>query len=113
MADFETRRTPSGATVVRATGRLTMMVTTELDLQLQSLISAGNNRLVVDLSEAPFLDSAAIGTLIAALKAARHAGGDLRIAAPHDQVMAILTMAKLERTLVAYPNADEAFPEPA
>lgn len=113
MVGFETRRAPSGATVVLATGRLHLMVTTDLDLQLQSLISAGNNRLVVDLSGAPFLDSAAIGTLIAALKAARRTGGDLRIAAPNEQVTAILNMANLDRILVAYPNADDAFPEPA
>ena len=111
--EYETRRTPSGATVVRATGRLDFMGKTDLDHQLQNLIIAGKNRLVVDLSGVHFMDSAAIGTLIGALKAARRAGGDVRLATPNAQVVAILKMAKLERILIAYPDADAAFPETA
>jgi hypothetical protein len=54
----------------------------------------------------PALD---LGALIAGLKAARQAGGDLRIAAPTAQVETVLALTNLNRVLTAYPSAGLAF----
>ncbi|MBC7590775.1 MAG: STAS domain-containing protein [Salinibacterium sp.] len=63
----------------------------------------------VDLSDVDFIDSSGLGALIGGLKAARQAGGDLRIAAPNEQVRLVLQLTNMERVLTAYPAASSAF----
>jgi anti-anti-sigma factor len=77
--------------------------------QLNDIVEGGKNRIVVDLSTTEFIDSSGLGVLIAALKIARKAGGDLRIAAPTQQVCAVLELSNLDRVLRAYDSADTAF----
>lgn len=81
----------------------------ELRQQLAALVSDGMSRLVIDLAAVTSMDSAAIGALIAGLKQARKAGGDLRIVAPSMQVSEVLKMTKLTRLLVAYDSVGAAF----
>jgi anti-anti-sigma factor len=64
---------------------------------------------VVDLSHADAVDSSGIGALISSLKAARAAGGDLRIAAPNDQVKSVLRLTNLSKVLIVQPDADAPF----
>ncbi|MDQ1307688.1 MAG: anti-sigma factor antagonist, partial [Actinomycetota bacterium] len=44
---------------------------------------------------------------------ARQAGGDLRIAAPGEQAVAVLELTNLNRVLKSYDHADSAFDDPA
>lgn len=74
-------------------------------------IAAGNNRISIDLTNVDFIDSSGLGALINALKVARQAGGDLRIAAPSEQVKLILGLTNLDRVLKIYPDAETAFNE--
>lgn len=111
MTDYPTRTTDSGATVVRPDGRLNMVAAPALRKQLHDLVAAGSPRLVVDLSATEFIDSSGLGALISGLKVARQAGGDLRIAAPTRQVIAVLELTNLNRVLRAHDSADGAFDE--
>jgi anti-anti-sigma regulatory factor len=43
-----------------------------------------------------------VGALLSALKAARAAGGGLRIVSPHEQAHVVLRMAMLHRVLPPY-----------
>lgn len=47
------------------------------------------------------------------VKVARQAGGDLRIAAPGEQAVAVLELTNLNRVLKSYDHADSAFDDPA
>ena len=95
------------------TGRLNLTSAAGLRAQLIDLIAAGNSTIVVDLSTTDAIDSSGIGALIAALKAARAAGGDLRITAPNDQIRSVLRLTNLSRVLLTQPNADAPFDEVA
>ena len=110
---YPTRSAPSGATVLMTTGRLNLTSAAGLRAQLIDLIAAGNSTIVVDLSTTDAIDSSGIGALIAALKAARAAGGDLRITAPNDQIRSVLRLTNLSRVLLTQPNADAPFDEVA
>ena len=57
----------------------------DLKVRLSDCVSAGQSRLVIDLGDVPFIDSSGLGALISGLKAARQAGGDLRIARAGEQ----------------------------
>lgn len=112
MAEWPTRLTSGGALVLRPEGRLNMVAAPDLREQLHNLIQAGNNRIVVDLSGVESIDSSGLGALISGLKAARQGGGDLRIAAPGEQAVAVLELTNLNRVLKSFDTADGAFNEP-
>ena len=112
MAHWPTRTAESGATVVKPEGRLNMLAAPDLREQLHSLVQGGHTRIVVDLSDVETIDSSGLGALISGLKAARQAGGDVRIASPSEQVMAVMELTNLNRVLTAHESADTAFGEP-
>ncbi|MFN3601973.1 MAG: STAS domain-containing protein [Dietzia sp.] len=108
MTAYEIREAGT-AVVVQPTGRLNMVAAPGLRDQLRDLIEGGSRRVVVDLSATEFIDSSGLGALISGLKAARQAGGDLRIAAPNTQVRSVLKLTRLDRVLTAHESADAAF----
>ncbi len=59
--------------------------------------------------KAPEAGSSGLGALVSGLKVARQAGGDLRIAAPTEQVVTVLELTNLNRVLSTYDSADGAF----
>ena len=95
-------------TVVHCDGRLNMVAAPGLKGSLDQLVAAGSTRLVVDLSDTAFIDSSGLGALVAGLKRARQAGGDLRIAAPSDQVRTVLGLTNLDRVLKPYDDLTAA-----
>lgn len=98
-----------GYAVVRPAGRLTVVGAPQVRQAVDDLIEDGQVRIVVDLAATEFIDSSGLGSLIGALKAARLAEGDLRIAAAPDQVRMVLRLTNLDRVLRNYPSAEAAF----
>jgi anti-sigma B factor antagonist len=109
MANHETRTAAGGAIVVTPQGRLNMVAAPALRTDLHELVDGGSARIVIDLSGTTFIDSSGLGALVSGLKAARQAGGDLRIAAPSKQVETVLELTNLNRVLRSYPSVDAAF----
>ncbi len=54
------------------------------------------------------MDSSGLGALVASLKRARQAGGDLRIASLTPQVQMVLQLTNLDRVLRPYASVEEA-----
>jgi anti-sigma B factor antagonist len=106
--DITVDHRPGGIAVVRPLGRLDVYSAAELRPQLIALVAAGHSRLVVDLTGVAFLDSSGVGALISGLKAARAAGGGLRIVSPHEQAHVVLRMAMLHQVLPPYATEAEA-----
>lgn len=73
------------------------------------LVGNGKSCLVVDLADVETIDSSILGALVSALKAARRAGGDLRLASPSEKVKEIIRLTNLQEDLVAYDSPDVAF----
>ena len=99
---------PGGIGVVRPTGRLDLLTAIEIRQRVAQVIAAGSCRLIVDLAEVSFIDSSGLAALISALKAARLAGGDLRIARLNDQARQLVELTSLDRVLRPYPTLEEA-----
>jgi anti-sigma B factor antagonist len=99
---------PGDITIVRPSGRLDLLSAAQFKQDLSRIISGGRSRLVVDLDAVTFMDSSGLGALIGGLKAARLAGGDLRIARPGVQAHVILQLTTLDRVLQPYSTIEEA-----
>lgn len=97
-----------GIAIIAFTGRLDFLSAGDARTRLATAVEEGNRRLVVDLGDTAFIDSSGLGALIAGLKAARKAGGDLRIARPTEQARAVLALTSLDRVFRFYPSVTEA-----
>ncbi|RAX46213.1 anti-anti-sigma factor [Arthrobacter sp. AQ5-05] len=96
-------------TEVLASGRLNMVSAPNLRTYVDEVVATGASRIVVNLAQTTFMDSSGLGALIGCLKAARQAGGDLRIAAVQPQVKMVLELTSMDRVLTSYASAQEAF----
>lgn len=94
--------------VIHLSGQLDALSAPFVRSELASAVAAGHSHLVVDLSNVGFVDSSGLGSLISGLKAARVAGGDLRLAQPSKQVRTVLSLTMLERVLRSYPTVADA-----
>ena len=100
----------SGCTVLVGTGRLNMVRAPKLREVVAEVVAAGHHHLVLDMAGIEFVDSSGLGALVGCLKAARQAGGDLRIANVGPQVRMVLQLTGMDRVLTPYDSVDEAFP---
>jgi anti-sigma B factor antagonist len=100
--------TLGSAAVLRLEGRLNMVSASQLRSAIDGTVKDGTKHVVVDLSGTSFIDSSGLGALIAGLKRARQAGGDLRIAAPGSQVRTVLTLTNLDRVLRPHERLEDA-----
>jgi anti-sigma B factor antagonist len=111
MIEFGVETNRHGVGVVTPKGRLNMVSARRLKEILGGLVAEGTTRIVVDMAETTFLDSSGLGALIAGLKSARQAGGDLRVARPTPSVTTVFALTNLDKVLRARASVDEAFDE--
>ena len=71
-------------------------------------IRAGESKVVIDLSSVTFIDSAGLGVLLTALKAAQAAGGDVRLTGLTAPVRAIFELTRLFKVFSTFPTVDQA-----
>ena len=106
---FETTPIDDLVAVIRGEGRLNMVSAPRLRDAVAAAVADGRPRVVVDLSPVDFMDSSGLGALVGCLKTARQAGGDLRIAAPSEQVTMVLQLSNLDRILTSYATPEDAY----
>ena len=111
MMKFYTKALGEGVAVVHLDGKLNMVNAPQLRELINARVEGGDSRIAIDLSKVEFIDSSGLGALINGLKVTRLAGGDLRIAAPTEQVKLVLGLTNMERVLKIFDNAETAFDE--
>lgn len=95
-------------TVVGPQGDLDLAVADEVKRVLAGLIDKGQSRVVMDLSQVGYIDSSCMGVLVASMKQARTAGGDVRFCTLQDDVRAIFEMTRLIKVMGIHPTRQEA-----
>ena len=75
---------------------------------IDELLAEGRRRILLNLSEVSFLDSAGVGELVAGLRTARRFGADLKLVNVGDRVYSTLDMARLLPTFETYKDEAEA-----
>ena len=106
--EVQTRQVDNGVTVVAPTGRLDVAGAPALKDAISEALKNGQPRVVLDMEGISFVDSTGLGSVIAALKQIRSSQGDLRLAAPNQQVRVVLELTTLDRVFPYYSTVEEA-----
>ena len=106
--DVQTRQTDGGITVLAATGRLDVAGAPALKDAISEVVKNGPPRVVIDMEGVSFVDSTGLGSVISALKQVRGGQGELRLAAPNQQVRVVLELTTLDRVFPYYATVEEA-----
>jgi anti-sigma B factor antagonist len=106
--EVQTRQTDGGVTVLAPSGRLDVAGAPSLKEAIGEAVKNGPPRVVIDLEGVSFVDSTGLGSVIAALKLVRSSKGDLRLAAPNQQVRVVLELTTLDRVFPYFATVEEA-----
>jgi anti-sigma B factor antagonist len=94
-----------GVQVVSAEGELDLHTTKQLE---EALESTDHPRVILDLTEVPFIDSTALGAIVASTKRMRSQGRELIVVAGNPVVSRVLTITGLERVFSVQHSLAEA-----
>jgi anti-sigma B factor antagonist len=101
-------REVDGAAVLEAVGRITLGEGSTLLRNTVRSIAAKGKRIVLDLSNAKYIDSSGIGELVSAFTSATNAGGSLVLCHPRCRVADLLAITKLATVYEVYSTIEEA-----
>lgn len=73
-----------------------------LDLQIKELIAAGMRKMLLDLTDLEYFDSAALALLVHVSGELASQDGELRIAAANERIRAVLKLTHTDRMLHLY-----------
>jgi len=109
VVDYNVRREEPGLTIMAFTGQLTLGNALQgVEYAIKDLIKQGSRKLVLDLAQLNFLDSAGVGVLAVCAGAMGRAGGRIMIAGAHGRVEEVLLLTSLNRTIGMYPDVAAA-----
>ncbi len=94
--------------MVAPAGELDARTSPRIRDTLTDLVEQGRTRLIVDLAEVPYVDSSGLGAIVAAMKRARTAGGDLWLCAVQHEVDVILETTGLMKQISVHPDRQAA-----
>jgi anti-sigma B factor antagonist len=89
-------------------GAIDLHVAPEMRAALRELTDRKPKRLVVDLSNVPYVDSSGLAVLIAAMQSVEHDGGLFMLAGAQETVRTILESARLDQYFIMHNTVDEA-----
>ena len=103
---------PEPPNVLSLEGALDLHVSPEVRASLRELIDKKPKRLVVDLSNVPYVDSSGLAVLIGAMQSLEHQGGVFMLAGAQEAVRMILESARLDQYFLLFPHVDAALAAP-
>lgn len=95
-------------TVIRLVGDLDVSAVGRLRDALGRLITRPDEKVVIDLTDVPFLDSTGLGVLVARLRQQRQEGGDLVLVIPSERLLRNFRITGLDRVFQIHPSVAAA-----
>lgn len=100
--------TQGGIVILRPVGDIDLGRSPALRQHLNSAQSQKPTKLVIDLTDVPYMDSSGVATLIEAMQAARKADCQLVLCSLQDKVRSIFEIARLDMVFTIMATTDEA-----
>lgn len=105
MALRMTDRDVNGVTVLEIEGRIVLgEESNSFREKVKSLLAAGKKKIVLNLSNVSYIDSAGLGTLVATFHSARQQGATLKLANLGQKFKEVLQVTKLMTVFDTYDN---------
>jgi len=89
-------------------GEVDLYTAPEFKERMVQVIEEGKKRIVVDLSEATFIDSTTLGVLVGGVKRLRPAGGSLALVCSDQNIQKIFEITGLDRVFPIHESREEA-----
>jgi len=103
-----TEREQNGVTIFVLEGRVDSEGAVDLDLALQTAVSEGKTKLVLEMAEVRYINSAGLRTLADILTQSKDSGGDLKLVELNPKVLRVLQIIGFDKFFSIYPSLDEA-----
>ena len=94
--------------VIELGGEVDLYTAPEFKERMVQVIEEGKKHVVVDLSNATFIDSTTLGVLVGGVKRLRPAGGTLSLVCADQNIVKIFEITGLDRVFPIYKSRDEA-----
>jgi anti-sigma B factor antagonist len=94
--------------IVRFPERVVMANAAEARAALKEIITKGDGKLVVDLTETAFMDSSGLAVLVSGLQAARKQGGDIYLVGMGTNLHALFELTRLHTVFQIFDDEASA-----
>jgi anti-sigma B factor antagonist len=99
----------SGITVLELSGRVTLgEESNQLRTKVKDILAQGKKRLVLDLGNVSYIDSAGLGTLVAGYTSSQSQGAGMKLANLTKRFREQLNITKLVTVFDVYSSVEEA-----
>jgi len=98
-----------GIVVLEITGAIHMgPASRSIEREVEQSLGRNENRLILDLSKASFLDSGGLGTIVKCFCKLKESGGSMRLAGVQGMIATVIKITKVDKVIEIYPTAVEA-----
>ena len=101
----------SRSNVLPLKGEIDLHVSPSVTVSLNEMINKKPERMVVDLSDVSYIDSAGLAALIEAMQKVEGYGGKFMLAGLQETVRSIFEISRLDQVFQIFPDADSALAE--
>ena len=101
-----------GSNVLSLKDEIDLHVSPSVTASLNQMIEKKPERLVVDLSGVPYIDSAGLAALIAAMQRVEGYGGKFLLAGLHHTILDLFESVRLDQVFQIFPDAAAALAAP-
>ena len=109
MALTITQQEKEGITLLELKGKLIFGEECDaFNKQIEDFLDADKNKIILNLKEVSYCDSFGLGWLVAAFKATRERGGDLKLLRLSQQIQDLLDLTKLSTVFDIHTSEEEA-----
>ena len=104
------QRVVGDVTIIEITGDITLSKGGDVMIKdkVQSLLQQGQRKLLLDLGNVAYVDSAGLGQLVQVYATTSHLGGSLKLLRVTKRLKDLLVLAKLLTVFESYDSEDEA-----
>ncbi|NLX09271.1 MAG: STAS domain-containing protein [Chloroflexi bacterium] len=102
------QREQNGVVIYTLDGRVDSEGAVDLDLALQTTTTEGKYRIVLDMSQVRYINSAGLRTLADILTQCKENGGDLRLVDLNPKVQRVFQIIGFDKFFMVYPTVDAA-----
>jgi anti-sigma B factor antagonist len=103
-------RSTGGVVIVKVSGEITLKKNrnTMLHDKVRGLMQQGHKRVLIDLAEVSYVDSAGLGELVQASSTAKNLGGSIKLFSPTSRLRELMVVTRLTSILGVYDDEAQA-----